>query len=51
MNWRVPSKPLLHNRTSFEPYAAEYSNILQNFSDEYRGKDEPKPSKYGNTGQ
>lgn len=43
MNWRVPSKPILNNRTSFEPYAAEYSNILQNFSDEYRGKDDPRP--------
>ncbi|XP_028394868.1 uncharacterized protein LOC114519011 [Dendronephthya gigantea] len=42
MNWRVPSKPILNNKTSFEPYAAEYSNTLQNFSEEYRGRDDPR---------
>ncbi|XP_046844056.1 uncharacterized protein LOC124438110 [Xenia sp. Carnegie-2017] len=42
LNWRVPSKPTLNNKRSFEPYEAEYSNILQNFKEEYKGNIDSK---------
>lgn len=44
MNWRLPSNPILNrnNGCIAAPESPEYSQMLQNFCEEYRGKDEPK---------